>query len=104
MPGTVSHKSAAKFSYELGTLSLAMIELGEKTGNMAEALHKLADMLEEIRRNIIKFKKAMAYPRNVMIAMAVAFTILISYVVPQFKTIFEQLGQNFRCQLKFFSF
>jgi general secretion pathway protein F len=27
-----------------------------------------------------------------MIAMAVAFTILISYVVPQFKTIFEQLG------------
>jgi len=85
-------KSAAKFSYELGTLSLAMIELGEKTGNMAEALHKLANMLEEIRRNIIKFKKAMAYPRNVMIAMAVAFTILISYVVPQFKTIFEQLG------------
>lgn len=85
-------KSASKFSYELGTLSLAMIELGEKTGNMAEALHKLADMLEEIRRNLIKFKKAMAYPRNVMIAMAVAFTILISYVVPQFKTIFEQLG------------
>ncbi|MDD2828908.1 MAG: type II secretion system F family protein [Sulfuricurvum sp.] len=84
-------KSASKFTYELGTLSIAMIELGEKTGNMADALHKLADMLEEIRRNIIKFKKAMAYPRNVMIAMAVAFTILISYVVPQFKAIFEQL-------------
>ncbi len=83
--------SAHKFRFELGNLSLAMIELGEKTGNMAEALHKLADMLEEIRRNIIKFKKAMAYPRNVMIAMAIAFTILISYVVPQFKTIFEQL-------------
>lgn len=33
----------------------------------------------------------MAYPRNVMIAMAIAFTVLISYVVPQFKTIFEQL-------------
>lgn len=85
-------QSAHNFSYELGNLSLAMIELGEKTGNMAEALHKLADMLEEIRRNIIKFKKAMAYPRNVMIAMAIAFTVLISYVVPQFKTIFEQLG------------
>jgi general secretion pathway protein F len=88
---SLSH-SAHNFSYELGNLSLAMIELGEKTGNMAEALHKLADMLEEIRRNIIKFKKAMAYPRNVMIAMAIAFTVLISYVVPQFKTIFERLG------------
>ncbi len=85
-------QSAEKFAYELGTLTLAMVELGEKTGNLAESLHKLADMLEEIRRNIIKFKKAMAYPRNVMIAMAIAFTILISYVVPQFKAIFEQLG------------
>lgn len=83
-------QSAAKFSFELGNLSLAMIELGEKTGNMAEALHKLGDMLEEIRRNIIKFKKAMAYPRNVMIAMAIAFTVLISYVVPKFKTMFDK--------------
>lgn len=85
-------QAAGKFSYQLGTLTLAMIELGEKTGNVAESLHKLADMLEEIRRNIIKFKKAMAYPRNVMIAMAVAFTILISYVVPKFKTMFEKFN------------
>lgn len=87
---SMSH-SMENFRFQLGGLTLAMIELGEQTGNMAEALYSLADMLEEIRRNIIKFKKAMAYPRNVMIAMAVAFTILISYVVPQFKKIFEDL-------------
>ncbi len=79
------------FHYELGNLTIAMVELGEKTGNLDEALYSLANMLEEIRANIVKFKKAMAYPKNVMIAMAVAFTILISYVVPKFKTIFEQL-------------
>ena len=79
------------FRYELGNLTIAMVELGEKTGNLDEALYSLANMLEEIRANIVKFKKAMAYPRNVMIAMAIAFTILISYVVPKFKTIFEQL-------------
>ncbi len=90
--GLSMSQSMENFRYELGNLTLAMVELGEKTGNMAESLHKLADMLEEIRRNITKFKKAMAYPRNVMIAMAVAFTILISYVVPQFKAIFEQLN------------
>jgi general secretion pathway protein F len=90
--GLSMSQSMENFRFELGNLTLAMVELGEKTGNMAESLHKLADMLEEIRRNIIKFKKAMAYPRNVMIAMAVAFTILISYVVPQFKAIFEQLN------------
>ena len=68
-----------------------MVMLGERTGQLDEALYSLANMLEEIRANIIKFKKAMAYPRNVMIAMAIAFTILISYVVPQFKKIFEEL-------------
>ena len=84
--------SMENFRFELGNLTIAMVNLGEKTGNLDEALYALADMLEEIRSNVIKFKKAMAYPRNVMIAMAVAFTILISYVVPEFKKIFESLN------------
>jgi len=84
-------KSMENFRFELGNLTIAMVQLGEQTGNLDQSLYSLADMLEEIRANVVKFKKAMAYPRNVMIAMAVAFTILISYVVPQFKAIFEEL-------------
>ena len=84
-------KSMKNFQFELGNLTIAMVQLGEKTGNLDDSLYSLANMLEEIRANYIKFKKAMAYPRNVMIAMAIAFTILISYVVPQFKVIFEEL-------------
>jgi general secretion pathway protein F len=80
------------FRYELGNLTIAMVKLGEKTGNLDDSLNSLADMLEEIRANVVKFKKAMAYPRNVMVAMAIAFTVLISYVVPQFKSIFEELN------------
>ena len=80
------------FRYELGNLTLAMIQLGEKTGNLDNALYSLADMLEEIRTNYIKFKKAMAYPRNVMITMAIAFGVLISFVVPNFKNMFEKLN------------
>ncbi len=86
--------SMETFRFELGNLTIAMVQLGEKTGNLDEALYSLANMLEEIRANFIKFKKAMAYPRNVMIAMAVAFTILISYVVPEFKAIFEELDAD----------
>ncbi len=85
-------KSMNNFRFELGNLTIAMVQLGEKTGNLDDALYSLANMLEEIRSNYIKFKKAMAYPRNVMIAMAIAFTVLISYVVPQFKSIFEELN------------
>ena len=89
--GSSLSKSIKNFRFEVGNLTLAMVKLGEQTGNLDEALYSLADMLEEIRANVIKFKKAMAYPKNVMIAMAIAFTILISYVVPQFKSIFESL-------------
>ncbi len=86
--------SMENFHYELGNLTIAMVQLGEKTGKLDGSLYSLADMLEEIRANIIKFKKAMAYPRNVMIAIAIAFSVLLTYVVPQFKDIFAQLGAN----------
>jgi general secretion pathway protein F len=86
--------SMENFRYELGNLTIAMTKLGERTGNLDEALYSLADMLEEIRANYVKFKKAMAYPRNVMIAMVVAFTVLISYVVPKFKDMFTKLNTD----------
>ena len=86
--------SMENFRFELGNLTIAMTQLGEKTGNLDESLYTLADMLEEIRANYVKFKKAMAYPRNVMIAMGVAFTVLISFVVPKFKTMFEKLNAD----------
>ena len=92
--GHALSNSLENFRFEVGNLTIAMVQLGEKTGNLDESLYALADMLEEIRANIVKFKKAMAYPRNVMIAMAVAFSVLLTYVVPQFKSIFEQLGAD----------
>ena len=48
--------SMQNFRFEVGNLTIAMIQLGEKTGNLDEALYALADMLEEIRSNIIKFR------------------------------------------------
>ncbi len=78
------------FRNDLGDVTLAMIELGESTGNMAESLEKLAEILEEIEENRQKFKKAMRYPITVMVAIAIAFTILMVYVVPKFKEIFSK--------------
>ncbi len=83
-----------KYRYDVGGITLAMIELGEQTGNMADALSALADILEEIQENVQKFKKAMRYPMITMGAMAIAFTILIMVVVPKFKTIFEKFNAD----------
>ena len=85
-------ESLSRYKHELGSLTISMVELGEKTGQMAESLATLADILEEIQQNRAKIKKALRYPMMTLSAMAIAFTILIMLVVPKFKDTFDKLG------------
>jgi len=78
------------YTEEFGHVALAMTKLGERTGNISESYHKLADILENIRDNTAKFKKAIRTPLITLAAMAIAFTILIIVVVPKFKDIFSK--------------
>ncbi len=86
--------SIKPYRHAVGNLTVSMIEFGEKTGNLDEALGMLSDTLENIRDNTQKFKKAMRYPIVTIIAIAIAFTVLIMFVVPKFKSIFETLGAD----------
>ncbi len=81
----------SSYRLDVGDVTIAMVELGENTGNMSESLLKLAQILEEIRDNKKKFKSALRYPIIVVIAISIAFTILMVYVVPKFKEIFAKL-------------
>ena len=87
-------ESMANFQYQVGDVTVAMIELGESTGNISDSLKKLADILEEMMENSKKLKAALRYPITVIVAIAIAFTILMVYVVPKFKEIFEKLGAD----------
>jgi len=78
------------YTEEFGHVALAMTNLGERTGNLSESYHKLADILENIRNNTAKFKKAIRTPLITLVAMGIAFTILIVVVVPKFKDIFAK--------------
>jgi general secretion pathway protein F len=78
------------YTEEFGHVALAMTKLGERTGNISESYHKLPDILENIRDNTAKFKKAIRTPLITLAAMAIAFTILIMLVVPKFKDIFSK--------------
>jgi general secretion pathway protein F len=92
--GSTLTQTFKHYERELGKLSVTLVALGEQTGNLASAFTTLSNMLEEMNENMIKFKKAIAYPRNVMLAMMVAFVVMISYVVPKFKSIFDRLGAD----------
>ncbi len=78
------------YTEQFGHVALAMTDLGERTGNISESYHKLADILESIRDNTAKFKKAIRGPLITLVAMGIAFTILIMVVVPKFKDIFSK--------------
>ena len=75
----------------VGGVSLALIKLGEQTGDLAASLNYLADIYENMYENRKKMVKALRYPIITLIAIAVAFVILILVVVPKFKAIFQEL-------------
>ena len=78
------------YTEEFGHVALAMTNLGERTGNISQSYHKLADIMESIRDNTAKFKKAIRGPIITLVAMGIAFTVLIMIVVPKFKDIFSK--------------
>ena len=78
----------------LGGLSVAMIKLGEQTGDLVFALEGLANIYDKMNTNKKKMVKALRYPIITLIAISIAFTVLITYVVPKFKDVFNELGAN----------
>jgi len=80
----------ARFESEVGTISVALFDLGEKTGTLDESIEKLADILQEVHDNRMKLKKATRYPIIVIVAMIIAFSFVITLVVPQFQSMFEE--------------
>jgi type II secretory pathway component PulF len=78
------------YEEEFGHVVMAMTRLGEQTGNFPESYHKLSNILENVRDNKAKFKKALRYPIITLTAMGIAFVILIMLVVPKFRDIFAE--------------
>lgn len=85
-------QSASKFQVQLTNLTLSMFELGEQTGTLANSVKKLADILQQIHDNRQKFKKATRYPMFIIVAMIIAFSVVITWVVPQFESFFMEAG------------
>ncbi|MDD3344421.1 MAG: type II secretion system F family protein [Sulfurospirillaceae bacterium] len=88
--GTSVSISMKQFSDEVGNISIAMLDLGEKTGSLDESIKKLAEILQEVHDNRMKLKKATRYPVTVLFAMVIAFSFVITLVIPQFQAMFAE--------------
>lgn len=73
-------------------LYVAMVKSGETGGVLDDVLLRLADNIEkdvELRR---KVKSAMTYPAVVVLLVSLILSAMLLFVVPQFKSIYSQLG------------
>ena len=95
------YSSALMFKEQLGFITLSMFKLGEETGRLSESIIHLTSMLQNILDNRKKFKKATRYPMVIIVAMSVAFTVVIIFVVPQFKSFFMQSNMELPMPTKF---
>lgn len=73
-------------------LYISSIRAGELSGQLDEVLGRMAGVLEHEKNTRDKIKSAMRYPIIVVIALIIAFVVLIMLVVPKFASMFTQLG------------
>lgn len=74
---------------------VAMVKAGERAGILGEVLDRLAVLLERDFENVQKIKSATRYPMMVVIALVIAFIIVVTFVIPRF----SQLYANFKTDL-----
>lgn len=71
---------------------IGMVRAGEAGGALAPALARQADMLERADRLTQTVRSALAYPLLVLVLTGISLVILLVYVVPQFRPMFEDAG------------
>jgi type II secretory pathway component PulF len=67
-----------------------MIQAGETAGIMDDILDRLALLAEHEADTRARIKTALRYPMLVLIAISVAFVFLVTFVIPQFSSVFAQ--------------
>jgi type IV pilus assembly protein PilC len=90
--GSSLSAALAKHPKAFNNLFISMIKAGETGGVLDDVLLSLADQIEkevELRRQI---KSAMTYPIVVVALVMLILSAMLLFVVPQFETIYENLG------------
>ena len=87
-------KAMSRYSRDFPEVYRAMISAGEQSGELAEVMLRLADYVES--RNALTQKVGMAflYPAVVTVVSIMVIVGLLTYVVPQIVSVFENSKQE----------
>jgi type IV pilus assembly protein PilC len=90
--GTALSTALAKHPKTFNRLYVAMIKAGEVGGFLDKVLLELADSIENEVELRGKVRSAMTYPIAVFAMVIMIVTAMLVFVVPQFETLYSQLG------------
>jgi type IV pilus assembly protein PilC len=71
-----------------------LVQAGEQAGALEDLLEKIATYKERTESIKGKIKKAMFYPAAVIVAAAIVTSILLIFVIPQFRSLFQSFGAD----------
>ncbi len=77
-----------------GRFYLSMVRSGEASGEMSAVLDRLVAHLEEAKANRDSVVSALIYPAILLVVAALSVVIMLAFVVPQFETLFNDMGDN----------
>jgi len=92
--GTALAPALAKHPLQFDDLFCNLVHAGEQAGILENLLDKIATYKEKTEAIKGKIKKALFYPTAVMVVAFIVTTILLVFVVPQFKAIFDGFGAD----------
>jgi len=84
--------SLAEHPHVFSRLYVSLIHAGEAGGKLAQSLSHLADLLEREARLAATIQSALVYPAILVVASLGTIVLLLTYVLPQFTSIFAQAG------------
>jgi type IV pilus assembly protein PilC len=90
--GSSLSESLARYPAVFPNLYTSMIAAGEASGSLTEILSRLIYMMDHEHKIKTDIKSALQYPMMVLIALGVAFFVLLTFVIPKFVTIFTRAG------------
>ena len=90
--GLTLYAAMKKHPSVFSPLYLSMINAGEISGSVPEILERLIDIVEHEAKIKKDIKSALQYPIIVVIALVIAFVVLLTFVIPKFVAIFAKAG------------
>ncbi len=90
--GTALSQAFRKYPLYFDSLYCNLVGAGEQAGILDDLLDRLATYKEKMQAIRGKIKSALFYPSAVLLVAAIVVTVIMLFVVPAFKEVFENFG------------